>query len=62
MRRRYLLNSILGVWVIVLSFIGFPSTARRILMIVTGLLIVIISFSKGAEEYIHEPHEEEKQS
>lgn len=34
---------IIGVWVAILSYLGFPQDWRRILYIVTGLLIVYLA-------------------
>jgi hypothetical protein len=34
----------IGVWVAVLPFLGFPTSWKKILSIVTGLAIVVISY------------------
>ncbi len=42
------INGILGIWIVVLAFLGLPFSARAILMIITGLLIAFLSFWEGA--------------
>ena len=44
------INAILGVWLIVLGFLGFPSSVKAILVIVTGVVIASISFWRGMSE------------
>jgi hypothetical protein len=36
--------SIIGVWVMVFLFLGFPAAWDKIIAIITGLLIIFISF------------------
>lgn len=43
---------ILGLWILVLAFLGFPPSVKRILMIVTGIAISAISFWRGVSETI----------
>lgn len=43
---------ILGLWIVILAFLGFPPSVKRILMIVTGLAIALISFWRGVSETI----------
>ena len=38
---------ILGIWVIILPFLGFPSSWDQVLAIVSGLLICGIAYSLG---------------
>jgi hypothetical protein len=35
---------ILGVWVAVLSYLGFPQDWRRILFLITGFLIIYLAY------------------
>jgi len=35
---------IIGLWVAILSFLGFPSNWRRILFLITGLAIMYLSY------------------
>lgn len=35
---------IIGIWDIVLPFLGFPSTWRKILWVVTGILIIYLAY------------------
>ncbi|TSD02093.1 MAG: hypothetical protein Athens071424_189 [Parcubacteria group bacterium Athens0714_24] len=43
---------ILGVWLVVLAFLGLPSTVQRILIIMTGLFIAVFCFWKAVSEKI----------
>ncbi len=61
MRRKYWINGLLGLWIIVLGFLGFPSYIERILLIITGLAIATVFFSKGVNNYIEEMRDEENQ-
>lgn len=42
------INGILGIFIVILAFLGFPSTVKAILMIAVGLVVAFISFWKGA--------------
>lgn len=44
MSKRQLL-CVLGAWVIVLLFLGFPSMWNRVIAIVTGLIIITIAYN-----------------
>jgi amino acid permease len=46
--------SVLGLWLILLGLLGFPSSVQKILTIITGLIIAFISFRKGINETINE--------
>jgi len=46
------INGILGLWVVLLAFIGIPFNAKAILMIITGLAIAFLSFWKGASDKV----------
>lgn len=46
--------SVLGLWLILLGLLGFPSSVQKILTIITGLIIAFISFRKGTNETIAE--------
>jgi len=35
---------IIGLWVAILSFLGFPSTWRKILFLITGLAIMYLAY------------------
>jgi hypothetical protein len=41
--------SIIGVWVIVFLYMGFPSAWDKIIAAATGLLIIFISFKMNAK-------------
>lgn len=41
-------NGILGLWVILTAFLGFPANVGRILLIITGLVIAVLSFWSAA--------------
>jgi len=45
-------NGILGLWVVLLAFIGIPFNVKAILMIATGLAIAFLSFWKGASDKV----------
>lgn len=38
----------LGVWVIVFLFLGFPSDWEKILAVVSGLLIIVVAYTLPA--------------
>jgi hypothetical protein len=38
------LNGILGLWIIILAFLGFSDSLFKIMLVGTGVFIVIISF------------------
>jgi len=42
----------LGLWIIILGFLGFPSAVQRVFMIISGLLVAIISFWRGVSEIV----------
>jgi hypothetical protein len=48
-------NGILGLWVMLASYMYIPSGGSRVLMLVTGLVIAVLGFWGGATE----PHQEE---
>lgn len=48
------LVGVLGLWLIVLGLLGFPSSTEKILMIITGLVIAFLSFRRGINETIDE--------
>jgi hypothetical protein len=41
-----LFNGILGLWLIILAFLGFPSSVQKVLVIISGLAIAFVSFWK----------------
>jgi uncharacterized membrane protein YuzA (DUF378 family) len=53
MKKEWIIG-ILGLWLMVLAFSGFPSSIQRILMIITGLAITFICFWKGMSERVRE--------
>ena len=59
MQRRHWINGVLGLWIILLAFLGFPSSVRKILLILTGLFVAIVSFSKASNYYIEEASDDE---
>lgn len=38
------INGILGLWIILMPFLGFPPGAHRTLMILSGLVVAILAF------------------
>lgn len=42
------INGILGLWLILIVFLGFSSTLTRILLIISGLAIAVFGFWAGA--------------
>ncbi len=44
---------VLGVWVIVFLFLGVPSTWHKIIALLTGLIIIFISYNLPQERRIH---------
>lgn len=41
---------ILGVWVAILPYLGFPSTWKNILFTLTGLIIIALSYTSYKEQ------------
>jgi uncharacterized protein YqhQ len=41
---------LIGIWVIVFLFIGFPSTWHKVLAVITGGLIIGITFTLRPEQ------------
>lgn len=46
---------VLGIWVIVFLFLGFPSSWDKVFAILTGLIIVAITVSLRPEQPIQRP-------
>jgi len=44
----------LGLWLILLGLLGLPSSVQKILIIITGFVIALISFRKGINETVNE--------
>lgn len=38
------INGVLGVWIIVLAFLGFSDSMHRFLLIISGIAIIVVSF------------------
>ena len=47
-------NGIMGLWVMLASYMYIPSGGDRVLMLITGLAVAVLGFWGGATE----PHEE----
>ena len=47
------LNGILGLWVMLASYMYVPSGGGRVLMLITGLVVAVLGFWGGATE----PHQ-----
>ncbi len=45
---------VLGVWLVILGLLGLPSSAEKVLTIITGLIIALASFRKGINEVVNE--------
>jgi hypothetical protein len=45
---------VLGLWLIFLGLLGLPSSAEKVLTIITGLVIAFISFKRGINEVVNE--------
>lgn len=48
--------SIIGVWVAVFLYLGFPAAWDKIIAVATGLLIVLISFKMNPRSRSKDPH------
>lgn len=35
---------IMGLWIVVLQFLGFPNTSRKVLLVITGFLIIYLAY------------------
>ncbi len=38
------INGILGIWVVLLAFLGFSDSLKRFLMVITGITIAFVAF------------------
>ncbi|MDP3762964.1 MAG: SPW repeat protein [bacterium] len=41
---KHWVNGVLGLWVIIMPYLGFTATAHQILMVVAGIVIAVLSF------------------
>lgn len=41
---RHRFNGVLGLWVVALAFLGFSESLKRILLVVTGILVAVVAF------------------
>ena len=57
MRKAYILL-VLGIWVTILPYLGFPYSWKDILMNLTGLLLIYLSFRLYKESKMREVKEE----
>ncbi|OGF62065.1 hypothetical protein A2926_03220 [Candidatus Giovannonibacteria bacterium RIFCSPLOWO2_01_FULL_44_40] len=63
---KYWTCGILGVWIVIMPYLGFPWEVHRILIVVTGIVIATLSFWLVSEKKIQarhnndEPNEPEK--
>ncbi len=48
----------LGVWLIILAFLGLPSSVMRVLIIITGIIVAFVSFWRGISERVAKSIEE----
>lgn len=58
-------NNILAVWIIALAFLGFSDSLHRVLLVITGLTMVILSIFgksliKSSRDLLKEVKENEK--
>lgn len=53
------INGILGVWLIVLAFLGLPSNIKSIFIMITGVVLALGFFSKGAGSVVSKAVEKE---
>lgn len=52
MKKERMVLGFLGLWLIILALLGFPSMVQRILIIITGLVIAFFSFWKVISENV----------
>jgi VIT1/CCC1 family predicted Fe2+/Mn2+ transporter len=53
MKKRFFM--ILGVWIMILPFLGFPNTWRKILFILTGVILIALAVSKSSKQKTKTP-------
>ena len=41
-------NGILGLWLILMGFLGLPASFSRVLLIITGIIVAILGFWAGS--------------
>jgi arginine exporter protein ArgO len=56
MKRDYTLLFI-GIWIMILPFLGFPTSWKKVLLIVTGLFVVFIGYMVWRERLNKEKQE-----
>lgn len=42
--KSYWVNGILGVWLVILAYLGLPSSAKNVILIISGLVVAFLSF------------------
>lgn len=47
------INGILGLWLIVLSFLGFTGTTLMWMLVVTGVIVAILGFWAALQAPVH---------
>lgn len=47
----------MGLWLVILGLLGIPSSAQKILIIISGVIITLVSFWKGTNETVTESTE-----
>lgn len=52
---------LMGLWLVVLGLLGLPSSAQKILIIISGIIIALLSFWKGTNETVAEAAEKLKE-
>lgn len=50
MKWQHWVNGILGLWLIIASYLYVPSGAGRVVLFITGLIVAILGFWGGASE------------
>ena len=44
--KSFWVNGILGVWLVILAYLGLPSSTKNIIIIISGLIVAFISFRR----------------
>ena len=46
---KHWVTGVLGLWVIIMPYLGFTANAHQILMVVSGIVIAVLSFWAASE-------------
>lgn len=51
---------VMGLWLVILGLLGLPSGVQKVLIIISGVVITLVSFWKGTNKIVAESTEKLK--